>query len=338
MIERLEYITSERAFSDLWIEYECPDEINGVQECYLFLSKLMERTEGYFVLDHFSGASYDHIQRIEMKEEKLFIYWKDFKINPIDVEEQELKELLSWMYDNSTFIYTVCDIRKLKFFESNGHLFILFMPNVISVDETKKVLSVQNLKNEEVEIDEEYNSFETKIRFVLEGKIHDCIISKFPFYSFLIQPKENVSVTVYSTELLKENTLIEAQNRLNRALETLSFTEGLEYDQINSAGSLARTVLESIIKYYCLYSKYSLPNESYGHNMLGNLRKHLQKNNDEIAKLLSNELIKKANQFSHDTGKTHTIKEVEELIEAINDIILSIHDKIKYRSRARKQR
>lgn len=319
MLDKDEYQMSEKAFLNVWNKYGCPEEINGVKECYSFMEDIMSETRGLVIVDHFSGMNYDHIERIELRDNLILIYWKDFELNPLP--EEWLYEVFGYV----TYKYTLCDLRKIKFFNVDGHLYVLFMPNVISVDKAQSLLGTRNLeRDKEVIIDDLNDDFEIRFRFIRENKIHECTIAKFPYYSFLIQPKERELHTGFSNEILMLETLRDAKSRLNAALHSLRMVDEHDVDGISSSGNRVRTILESVIKYYCLHKRYSLPLSNYGDNLLGKLRKHLKDKKDSLIEIFSNELLREANEFSHDSGILHSKIKVRELVFKVDEIIEEI--------------
>lgn len=328
-----EYITSEQAFKDVWERYNCPDEINGTVECFDFLNDLMKATKGQVIVDHFSGANYDHIHRIEKSDDNIYIYWKDFSLFP--PKEEFLYEVMGGV----TFLYTLCNLRKIKFLDRYGHIFVLFFPNVISLDKAKGLLQIKNLEVEkEIVIDKHEGDFVTRMRFIKEGEIHECTLVNFPFYSFLIQPKEGNTNTGFSNKLLVNETINYAIERLNIADNILNSLDQYDNDGFQSVGNRVRTILESMIKFHCLFQRYSLPKNNYGDNMLGALRSHLVEKKDDLVKVFSQSVIKKANNFSHDNGGVHTKKEVSDLMQEVNKIINEVYVRSSFSARNKKSR
>ncbi|MED3200963.1 hypothetical protein [Bacillus toyonensis] len=319
-----EYEMSEKAFLDIWQEFGCPEELYDEEQCYEFLKMLNERTQGLIIVDHFSNLNYDHISRVDFKDGYLYVYWKDFIGNPI---MEEFKDI----FGPATYIYSLCHLRKLKFINHNGHLYILFMPNVSKVKEVKKILSIEKIKlDQELLIKEDIKNLNTRFTFIKDGHIHECIIHDLPFYSFLIQPKQGGSDIGFSKKLLLIETLRFTIERLMNARKTLHNTSPKNYDGIRGVGNTVRNVLESVVKYYCICMGYSLPKEHYGNNMLGDLKKHLSaKEDEELAIYLDQETINIANNLSHDDGKVYSVKVVDNLcakalkiIEAIFNVVM----------------
>jgi len=323
-MDNYDYETSEQAFIDVWKKYGSPRDIIGSSEVYNFLTDLMNATSGLVIVDHFSQGNYDHIYKIELKNDLLYIYWKDFEEDPSEFE------LIQEAFGNATYIYTLCNLRKLKFLNIEGHLLILFLPNVISLKEAKNILELTRLEDgTQLQIREDYKNFETEFIFIKENKIHICTMANLPFYSFLIQPKENDFNTMISTKVMIVGSLYIVVERLQNVKNILESVSNNDTDEIQSAGNRIRTILESLIKYYCLCMNYTLPNKnSYGDNMLGDLRKHLVNQNDNLSELFTTELIKSANIFSHDSGGVYSKIEALRLYEKVNELTQEIFKRL----------
>lgn len=313
-----DYKMSQKAFIDTWGEFGQPKEIYDKEECFRFLTRLNEVTGGLVIVDHFSYTNYDHISGVKLEDNYLYIYWKNYEENPPH-NDMEME-----VFGNSTYIYSLCNLRKLKFIEVNGHLFILFMPNVSKIKEVKKFLSIENLEmDKELLINDNKENLYTNFRFIKENKIHECVIHNLPFYSFLIQPKQKSVDVGFSKKLLLIETLRYAVDRIQKGIKLLHILNNHDYDEIHGIGNRARSVLESIVKYYCLYNGYSLPNDHYGNNLLGDLKKHLNKKGDSnFSNLLSQEIINLANKFSHDDGNVYPKTDAEKLCK---DVLLIIN-------------
>lgn len=316
----MKYELSEKAFLDVWKRYGSPEEINGEIECIKFLKELIEVTNGWVIVDHFSLANYDHISKVNLLDGFTYIYWKDFEENPLEDE---------WDYEvfgYATYIYTLCRLRKLQFVNIDGHLLILFYPNAIPLKQAKKILKINLLEEgKEILIDENHDDFETRLRFIKNGKIHECFLINFPFFSFLIQPKQRNMNSSTSRKILMYETINYTIKRVENSKSILKFVDDYDNDEIQSVGNRLRSILESLIKYYCLYFSFSLPKrDSYADNMLGNLRKHLLKNKDNIVDYFDQEMINIANDFSHDTGNIYYKKDAINLINKVEILIKEI--------------
>ncbi|MEK3782642.1 hypothetical protein [Paenibacillus sp. FSL R5-0810] len=323
-MENRKYIIKEKAFIDVWDKYDNVEEINGVEKCFEFLNDLISVTEGQVIVDHFSGSNYDHIQRVELVGKCVYIYWKDFEEKPL------AEDWMSEIFGYATYMYTICNLRKIKILNLKGHLYILFLPNVISLKQAKNLLGISSLQEgKEILVAEDSDTFSTSLRFLKDGKLHECTLFSYPFFSFLIQPKENNTNAGVSGKILMYETLAYTEQRINQVNIALSLSDEHDYDEIQSIGNRLRTILESIVKYYCLYMDYSLPKkDNYGSNMLGELRKHLVKNNDDIVDRFSQEVITSANNYSHDIGIIYTKDDTKKLLQSIHEILLEVGNKI----------
>jgi hypothetical protein len=294
---------SEKAFLDIWEEFGCPKEILGSENSFQFLSRIQQNTNGLFIIDHFSMVNYDYLSDIEYREPFNILYWKNFEKYPIE------DELEQYVFSNATYIYSLCNIQKLLFINANGHLFILVMPIVSSDKDIRKFLKITQLEEQQLNVDEYPEEFYTKYSFILEGKIHRCFSHHLPFYSFLIQPKEGNLSSGISTEIIMKATLFETKDRIVRVNEKMK-TKKLLSDEIYECGNTLRRIMEYLLKYYMVFKGIKLPNDSYGHNLIGDLFKKLKKENSNLVKVIDQKTIVLANELSHDSGKIYTPEEI----------------------------
>ena len=293
------YEMSEKAFLDVWEEFNCPEEIHGSENAYHFLNSIHEKTKGLFLIDHFSMVNYDHLSEIEYRDPFNILYWKNYEKHSISDELEE------YVFGNSTYIYSLCNIQKLLIINANGHLFILVMPVVSSDKEIRKFLNITHLKDKQLIVEEYPEEFYSKYNFILDGKIHRCFSHHLPFFSFLIQPKERNRTTGVSTEIIMKATLYEAKDRIIRVKDKIK-TQRLLNDEVFECGNTLRRILEYLLKYYMFFKGIKLPNSSYGHNLIGDLCKQLNKEKDGLVDKIDSKTIVIANELSHDSGKIYS--------------------------------
>lgn len=306
-----EYTMSQKAFLDVWEEFNKPKEIIGSMNAYKFLKRLHEVTKGLFIVDHFSYTNYDHVDNILLDDNYIALYWKDFKNKKID-------EMTKMIFGNATYIYSLCNINKLLFVQKGNHLLILVMPIVATDSELKKHLDIKGLPESHYFVEENQEEFTTEYTFILNDDIHRCISHNLPFYSFLLQPKEANKSGGYSRLLLLSATMVEVSNRLERILNKL--TPILDQDSFCELGNTLRRILEYLLKYYMCYKEISLPSNSYGHNMLGDLSKKIKEKDEILNNLIDASTKRIANELAHDTGKTVTYDDILEFYSKVNTI------------------
>lgn len=323
------YQMSERAFIDVWEAYSKQGQITGSKQCTEFIEKLFDVTEGLFIVDHFSHTNYDNIIRVEYKEPFTILHWVDLEKNK---PPRGFEEMMAFAYGNNTYIYSLCQIQKIKMIDIGGHLFVLVMPSITKVKEVKKILDIEGLQSKDLYIGENKEDLYTEIRFRREDrKIHQCILHDLPFYSFLLQPKEKNIDVGFSRFLLMEETLIEALIRIEKIKVRLDNMDqpDLDYDELNGCGNSLRIILEYVLKYYCIFFGYSLPTDHYSNNKLGNLKKHISSKGDELGEFLPQGIINTANEFSHDTGFLGELQEAFNLQASVQLLTEYIYNKIK---------
>jgi hypothetical protein len=319
-MKQKDYEMSEQAFLDVWNKYGSPGEITNIDIAYKFLNDLFKATEGWVIVDHFSYTNYDHISAIRNEKDYLFIYWKDFVKNPVDDFTFEI-------FGNSHYKYSLIKFRKMKFLHLNNHLYILFMPNISKLKEIKELLDVSTLEiGSQILINEDMENLNTELRFIKDNKIHDCVLHNLPFYSFIIHPKQNSGSVAISKAIMLIETINYNAKRLEKVNNKFNNITDDDHDDISALGNIMRQILESVLKYYCIYREYLLPKDNYGDNMLGALKRHLtHKNDDVVLELITSRVITLCNEFSHDTGTVYTVNDAKELHGYINHIINKIY-------------
>jgi hypothetical protein len=320
---RKEYEMSEKAFIDIWNKYKSPSNLYGNIDSFKFLKDLHDKTDGLFIVDHFSFINYDNLDAIEYKEPYIQFIWKDFEKNPVP---RGFEAMTAEIY-GADFIYSLCSIQSIKLLNIHGHLCILIMPNIAKIKEVKRFLGINNLENDKIRIEENLEEFYTSIRYVQGNKIYECILHNLPFYSFLIQPKERDMDVGLSKLILMTSTLEHVEERLEKVKNKLEILDKHDYDEIRASGNTTRTIFESLVKYYSLYFKYSLPAEHYGNNVLGDLKKHL-KEDELMSTYLSQEIINLANNFSHDTGMLYSKEDALKLNNHVKETLKAINERM----------
>lgn len=290
-----EYEMTQQAFYDVWKEFNSPKELRGSKNAFKFLKRLHEVTEGLFIVDHFSYTNYDNVDKILLDGDYVGIYWKDYKGQKVD-------DMRRRVFGNVTYIYSLCNINKIKFIDFKGNLLILIMPIVASDTELKKHLKIKSLPKDKYQIEDNQDEFTTEYTFILDEEVHRCISHNLPFYSFLIQAKQYNIDCGYSRLFLLTATIEEVDDRLKRIHNKLN--EWLDQDEFCELGNTLRRILEYLLKYYMCYINISLPSNSYGHNMIGQLSKGLKSEDQKLYELIDSSIIRIANELSHDSGKT----------------------------------
>lgn len=323
-----DYSMSEQLFLDVWKEYGCPNELYDRDKIYNFLSTLVERSKTHIVLDHYSCINFDYVSKIEKDGEYIKIYWYDknsFREKYL-AKAINKNEMLAWsMFDCYTYVYILLDIQKIRFIRRQDHLFILLLSNIIQYRDLKKKLSCGN---EMIKIEKNTSDLYTQYIF-FEGDSsefikHSCIASDLPYYSCIIQPKQNIPNVLISKGLLLLATIDEVKQRLTRVRRKLDIINEHENDDLFAVGNTIRTILECFLKYYCVIRKLDLAkidiNQKYGYISLSELKKAINRNG-EIN--ISQSIIDTANEMSHDSGKKISKEIVSDLC---HDVMLLFDD------------
>lgn len=184
-------------------------------------------------------------------------------------------------------------------------------------------------KNEIIEI-ENYTD-ELYSRYIFwEGNKDDlikavCIANNLPYYVCVIQSKEKIPSTSFSKNLLLTFTIEEINSRLKKVWNALASGE-LDRDELFAKGNIIRNIMEYTLKHFCVVFDIRLEIEKkYGHIDLGDLRKEIKKAvNIEITQ----GLINKANELSHDSGKKYTLEDIKDFYKDVFKLIKEIQQRI----------
>lgn len=328
--KKYEYEMSELLFLDIWEEWQKPSEISDGEKIRDFLNQIIDKSRGLFILDHFSNINYDHVTSVKYKKPFLEIYWKDlneYREKYLRKELTDDDQMIWCVHGYSTYMYMLLNINKIKFVKKGVHLYILFLTNLIPEKLSKKHLLDKN--NELIDKENYKNLLYNKFTFFEGDKNllikHDCIVNNLPYFSCLIQPKENNKSTGYSRNLLLIETLKEISNRMERVLNSLSLIDEFDYDELFSSGNKIRRILEYCLKFLCIYKNLNLDIEKkYGFIKLGDLKKEIKANYNNLR--FDQSLINTANELSHDSGKIFEKEEVIKFWNEVNDLIEEVYD------------
>lgn len=327
-----DYEISERLFWDIWEKHGCPNEVEDIKEIYEIINELIVESRHQIVLDHYSHINFDEIIKIDYDEpNSIFkLYWLDnnrYRLANLNHKLSEMDSLIWAMSGYCTYEYIAIDICKIKFINIKKHIFLLIQANMVTEKEMKKKVIG---RNEIIEIENCTEDLYARYTF-WEGNKDDllkveCIANNLPYYVCVIQPKEHIPSTGYSKILLLKYTLEEIDARLINVKNKLD-KEKLDKDEIFSKGNTIRNIMEYALKHFCVIMNIPLEIEKkYGYIDLSELKKKLKKQDVN----LSQSLINKANELSHDSGKKYTVEdikkfhlEVTEMINSIKNIILT---------------
>ncbi|MCX4257812.1 MAG: hypothetical protein OSJ54_12920 [Oscillospiraceae bacterium] len=322
-----DYWFSEQLFLDVWNKYGNPDVICEKDKINEFLKELVEKSNTHIVLDHYSQINFDKIVRIESNDKYTLIYWFDKNnLRERVLSEENISEMeeLQWaVLGFATYEYLLLDISKIRFIRIDNHLFVLLMSNLIPQRELQKAISKNN---KIINVEEKTSNLYTRYTF-WEGNPeniikHICIVSNLPYYTCVIQPKENIQDTYLSKTLLLKSTIYDIKNRLANVLTKLLNTDEYDNDELFSIGNTIRRILEYVIKYYCVINKIDLEKlqveQKYGYIKLSELKRAI---NDHGKFQISQELINIANELSHDSGAVLTKKDVVSFYYNAIDVI-----------------
>ena len=330
---KLDYPLSEKAFIDTWTEFGRPTEIKDCEKIHEFFQLLIENTKGKFIVDHITAGNYDCVHSIEYAEPYTIIKWHDFnnyRLKNLNKKLNEFDGLTWYAVGCATYDYILTKIHKIKFIEKGNHLYIGVLSRLTNLHEYNKWLEKNNYSV--INIDDS-NEFEIEYSF-WEGepsqqKKHVCRVNCLPFYTNLIQPKENACSSYHSKAILIIYSYEEIEKRLNEANSLLAETNPEDEDSLQDIGNRIRRILEYSLKYYCACKNISLDlTDKYEHILLGKLRNKVNGTFSDKEYSVSQSIVNKANEFSHDSGIIVQKQDVEvfcnEAIELINKIYTDI--------------
>lgn len=334
----VDYIISEKPFLEVWQQFGCPTEITNIEMIIDFLNTLVEKTKGKFIVDHITTGNYDCVSSIEYVEPYTIIKWHDFDNYRLKFLNKELDELdgTSWFtFGCATYDYILLNIRKIKFRKLSNHLYIGILSQLTNLEEYNKWLEKNNYSI--INIDDS-DDFEIEYSY-WEGdpsqqKKHICRVNCSPFYTNLIQPKENACSSYHSKAILVLFSYEEIKKRLNATNNQLAKINPEDEDSLQDLGNRIRRILEYFLKYYCAYKGVHLGlTDKYKYISLGKLRKKVNETFSDKEHLISQSLVNKANDFSHDFGKIISKQDVEsfcnEAIELSNKVYIEILSEFK---------
>lgn len=295
------------------------------------MNDLIKQSNGQIIVDHFSQENYDIITRAERAGDYVKIVWRDYDSWRRQYKEGSLSDFdrLSWsLFNYATYIYSLLNIDKIKISQRNGHTYVLFRTSLLEPKTAERFLKQRS--NQILFHRNEATLLYADYRF-LEGDesdfiIHECTAYTLPFYSVLIQPKENCLPTFYSHVLLVSETLKEIRERFNRTVELLNTCRDEDTDDIEAKGNTIRKLMEYTLKYFCIYNKIEVKDidQKYKYITLGDLRKSVLAYGIDISQSLVNE----ANRYSHDSGTTHHRQDVVRFAEQVQSILNQVEKHI----------
>ena len=327
---KITYEMSEKAFLDVWSKFDSPKEICDTEDINTFFDALIKNTKGLVIVDNIYCASFDSLTSVKYSNPYFMFVWKDFDEFRKKYLKQKLSDddRLTWsIFSNATYDYIICDVKKLVFNKINNHLFIAVLSNYIDFKNYEKWLENKDCSIVRKDIDQ---NFETDY-ILFEGdkkdaKKHISHVGSLPFYTYMIQPKENATTAHVSSELLVLLTCSEIEERLEKAKHKLLEYNDSETEDIFDIGNRIRRILEYFLKYFCVYKDIDLKiTKKYKHISLGDLRKDINK---EYPQLICQKLVNTANEYSHDSGIKANKNEVLSLCNDVQTLVVEIYSRI----------
>lgn len=330
----MRYELSEKLFLDLWEEFGRPAELEKLEDIHNFLKALIQRSQGYVIVDHFSGENYDRIDRVECLGNYIKIVWKDFSDFCKRKEAGILTddERLTWnLFGEFAEIYTMLDLEKILFRKEQDHLFLIFRTNLIDLKKIEKIHKDNGWSTltKEQCTDSFYTQF--IVSKEIDGKqiYSDCIVYTLPFCVMLIQAKENCNSSFYSRIRLVRETMEEIYRRFEFVLRRLDRCDERDVDEIEEKGNTIRKLMEYSLKFYCAYKGIPMKMErQYKHITLGKLRDNLEDIIPDVNSLIPQSLIIEANEYAHDIGRKSNKEDLILFSRKVEDMLIELTKRI----------
>jgi Zn-finger protein len=325
MIHTNGYDISEKLFIDIWEKWGCPDEISDGQHIVDFINDIISLSHGLIILDHFSYINFDRIQRIEFEQPFLKIFWKSLEKYRSKYVSHSLteEECIDWASENYyTYVYVMLNLKRINILKINDHLIILFRLNLTPKEYTKQLLINSTLISEVDNDNDLYREYTFLKGDLCNFEKHSCLMCNLPFYSLLIQPKQNAFSEVHSKKILLLATLCEIDERMEKILNAIDNIEEHDDAMLTEKGNSIRKSLEYCMKYYCLYNNL-VPQlaQNYSSTLLGKLTKAIKQEGKINVK---QSMINVANDMSHDSGKQFTKEDLIKLWSDSKDFFESL--------------
>ncbi|WP_104803281.1 hypothetical protein [Blautia marasmi] len=324
-----EYELSEQLFLDIWSNYDCPSEISDKNLINEFLCKIVAKSKGKVILDHYSGINFDDIKAIETDNLFTKILWIDMNDTRKRYLDKTINddEFMIWqIFGCYSYEYVYMDIAKIKFVRNKDHLFMLLQSTLTNPRKLEKQLLKNNtLISKEINTEKLYTEY---IFFEGDGKDlikHSGIVGNLPYYSCIIQPKEHCTPSSVDAKLIMlRETLLEIKERLDNTYSKLINVSETDTDELFAKGNTIRRIMEFSLKHYCVWKEISIEIEQkYGHINLGELKKKV-KNFFEIPQ----NIIDTANELSHDSGQSFSKTDVLNFFESVSNLVENITSEI----------
>lgn len=294
---------------DLWGKLGSPQKLKDKNKIINFMVDLYQTAGKEINLDFFCEKNYDEIHSINFNETYLEIYWKNFEdySRKNSQGNLELLDSLVWQcFGYATYIKNISKIKELNFLKLEKSLFILVKTELIE----KKKLIRKFDKNKNFEIlqkEEKPEEFYTEYIYMDEnGEKTICVVNTMPYFSFLIQSKENSISTNDSKRILFLYNLKHIYDRLKRVNEEIQNLDPDYEDGISNLGNNIRRLLEYALKFWAIYKGTSIKNENYSHIYLEGLKSELKEME------FPDGLIRRLDELSHESGKNFSKEDLEE--------------------------
>jgi len=324
-----EYELSEQLFLDIWSDYDCPSEISDKIVINEILNKIVAKSNGKVILDHYSGINFDDIKAIETDDPFTKILWIDMNDTRKRYLDKSLddNEFMIWqVFGFYTYEYVYMDIAKIKFIRNKNHLFILLQSNLINPRKLEKQLYKNNTPiSKDINTEKLYTEY---LFFEGDGSDlikHCCIVGNLPYYSCIIQPKEHCTPSSVDAKLIMlRETLKEIKERLENTYSKLIKVPETDTDELFAKGTTIRRIMEFSLKHYCVWKEIPIEIEQkYGHINLGELKKKLKESLE-----ISQGIIDTANELSHDSGKVYSKTDVVNFFNSVKLMVENINTEI----------
>ncbi|MHC5248274.1 hypothetical protein [Enterococcus sp. LJL90] len=335
---------------ETWRKFCYKSVINNPNEIYLFLTHLINDTNGHLNVDFIDNGYADQLIKVEHKPPFFFLYWKDFsKIfdlieNGNKVDENEKMDIFLW--GGNCFVYQLLAIKDLHIFEiDKNHPVVAINSIYISEKDILKELnaSFQVGKNS---IKKNLFEFSTYQEFVFQdsqARNHSCQYIQLPNFNLLIQDKVKPIENSETVMEILNRKIFEDKISLWKK-ELVNYKDFVDEELLMKMCFEIRLYSEKIFKYFLTIlikfntfdssdHEYNLESarkayqellDKYPYEQMGKLKKKLKRIGTEID--IPERFIINMNEFCHETGSIPKTNDVNMLInefETLKDQVFS---------------
>ena len=291
------------------------DNINNIDIAYEFFSDFIKETNGLVIVDFLDTDNWDCIRKIEVDKQSdlIWFYWQVLHNNPI--EDMTRKMILPIDY------YGLClKFKNVRFIRNKKGKCLGICVNGYTI-KNKTIQNYAKKDGWEIKyIDQKSSFFSTNIVRMKDNITQYWSFINTPISSFWIIPKSLKIHPQDSEKYLYQIGIVKIETMIKNAFEQIKLIKKLKIDQqeitLKTIGNEMRNSAENLFKLInCFYHEQNNINEDYDNLYLGELTKPLKKTiyTSDLEVNMINDIIKIANDLSHDSGNPVKIDNIGKL-------------------------